>query len=188
MVNQAIEREINATAIVRRSGLSGRGLATLVLGLVVALAVASAVIPRIADNTTDAALSVQRADTATRAEADRWTALAASYADDIRTPGQLAEMARWKALVVAEYPGAVAGVRAEAERWTALAAAYAGHDILTPGQMAEAARWEALAGRYTRAHMAEAARWNGLANHHQTHAPALQAWADRYQGLADASE
>lgn len=191
MVNQAIDTEINATAIVTGPGISGRRLVKLALGFVAALAVASAVIPSITDDATEAAISVQPADTATRigAEAERWTAMAAAYAShNILTPGQLAEMARWEALVATEYPGATAGARAGAERWTALAAAYDSHSNLTPGQLAEVARWEALAVGYTRAQAAEAARWSGLANHHQTHSPALRAWADRYQGLADTSE
>lgn len=96
-----------------------------------------------------------------------------------------AETARWEALAAAEYPGAAAGATAEAARWTALASAYQANVILSPGRQAEMARWEALAERHLRAQHAEAARWSGLAAHHIALTPANQAWADRYQGLAD---
>jgi hypothetical protein len=71
---------------------------------------------------------------------------------------------------------------------TALAAAYRDHRILTPGQVAEMSRWDAIADRSTRARRTESARLAGLAQHHLTLPPAVQAWASRYQGLANAFE
>lgn len=187
MVNQAIEKGIDARVTEPRPAMSGRRLTMMTLGLVAALAVAVAVVPTITGDTTEAAVSAQP-DTARSAESQRLTALAAAYeSHGILSPGHLAEMARWEALVSAEYPDATAGAKAGSARWTALAATYQSPSVLTPGRLAEVARWEGLADQYTRAQTAEVARWNGLANHHQTHSPAVQAWADRYQGLADAS-
>ena len=90
-------------------------------------------------------------------------------------------------MVAAEYPAATASVTAQADRWTALAAAYESGAVLTPGRAAELARWEALADRALRVQTTESARWAGLAAHHLAQTPGNQAWADRYQGLADAS-
>jgi hypothetical protein len=99
-----------------------------------------------------------------------------------------AETARWDALVAAEYPAATTRVRAEADRLTAFAAAYESGTVLTPGRLAEMARWEALADQALRARTTETARWTGLAAHHLAQTSGIQAWADRYQGLADASD
>ncbi len=157
MANQVVERSIGRTPNVTVTRVGGLHLVMLALVALAAVGVALVAASNVSNDTPEAAISVQ------------------------------AETARWEALVASEYPGATARARAEADRWTALAAAYEGHSVLTSGRIAEATRWEALASRYTRVQTAEAARWNGLADHYLAHPAGVQAWADRYQGLADSS-
>ena len=156
-MNQAVQTETIRASKVTNVAVKGRHVG--VLALVIAAAVA-------------AALAVATIDVSTTG--------------DVVTPAQ-AESARWEALVAAEYPGASVGARAESARLTALAAAYASGDVKTAGLAAAQERWEALADSYTRAQTAETARWAGLAAHQTALNPANQAWADRYQGLADAA-
>lgn len=101
------------------------------------------------------------------------------------TPAVNADALRWEALVQSQYPAATPAAIAEAARWEALAEAYAGYTILPAGKVAEAARWQAMADSLVRGQAAEAARLTGLAEHYLGLPPALQAAADRYEGLAN---
>ena len=157
MVNQAVQTETIRSSKVTNVRIKGRHVAVLALVIAAAVAVSLAVAGIDASTTGEAVTQAQ------------------------------AESARWEALVAAEYPGASVGARAESARLTALAAAYASGDIKTPGLAATQARWEALAHSYARTQRTETARWAGLAAHYTALTPANQAWADRYQGLADAS-
>jgi hypothetical protein len=158
VVDQVIKREIGRAPSVTTTRVRGLQVATVALVIVAAVALSMAL-----------------------------GSIDATPSGDAATPTQ-AESARWAALVAAEYPFATAGVKAQSDRWTALAAAYDSGAVLPTGALAEAARWQGLADSYTRARTTETARWNALADHHLAHPPALQAWADRYEGLADTSD
>lgn len=101
------------------------------------------------------------------------------------TPAVNADALRWEALVESRYPAATPAAIAEAARWEALAEAYAGYTILPQGKVAEGARWSAISDSYLKGQVAEASRLTGLAEHYLGLPPALQAAADRYQGLAN---
>ena len=157
-MNQAVQTETIRTSKVTNVEVKGRYAAMLALVIAAAVAVSLAV-----------------------------AGIDASITRDAVAPAQ-AESARWEAIVAAEYPGALAGARAESARLTALAAAYASGDVKTPGLAAAQQRWEALADSYTRTQRTETARWTGLAAHHTALTQGNQAWANRYQGLADAAD
>jgi hypothetical protein len=133
-------------------------------------------------------------------------AIIVSGRGDEPTPAVQADGLRWEALVASEYPAATPAAVAEAARWQALAEAHADYTILPQtaiatgarwqamadsyrtGQLAETARLTGLAEHYVRGQQAESARLTGLAEHHlslSSLSPALQAAADRYQGMAE---
>ena len=157
MANQAVQTETIRSSKVTNVRIKGRHVAVLALVIAAAVAVSLAV-----------------------------AGIGASTTGEAVTQAQ-AESERWEALVAAEYPGASVGARAESARLTAQAAAYASGDVRTRELAATQARWEALADLHTRAQRTETARWAGLAAHNTALTPANQAWADRYQGLADAA-